>query len=198
MVFRLIDGRFLTALATAGFMLAVTGCQSGGSGGFFSPPAPKDPKVVAAEEGKILASELLAYCPNITLRDGTAFFNSYAKGGQDDPAKLVHQSAITDVTRSCTRADGTMTIKVGVAGKVVVGPAGGAGTITMPIRVAVTRGEEVLYSELHKNAVQVTDPSVATQWVFTVPNINIPNPTARDIVIYVGYDEGPAKKPAKQ
>lgn len=197
MVFRLIDGRFLTALATAGFMLAVTGCQSGGSGGFFSPSAPKDPKEIAAEEGKILASELLAYCPNVTLRDGTAFFNSYAKGGQDDPAKLVHQSAITDVTRSCTRADGQMTIKVGVAGKVVVGPAGGAGSVNMPIRIAVIRGEEVLYSQLHKNVVQVSDPSTATQFVFTDANVVIPVPTARDIQIYAGFDEGPAKKKAQ-
>lgn len=198
MVFRLFDGRFLTALATGGFMLAVTGCQSGGSGGLFGPPTPKDPKQVAAEEGKILASELLAYCPGVTLRDGTAFFNSYAKGGQDDPAKLVHQSAITDVTRSCTRADGQMTIKVGVAGKVVVGPAGGAGTVNMPIRIAVIRGTEVLYSQLHKNVVQVTDPSTATQFVFTVPNVVIPIPTARDIQIFAGFDDAPAKKSAKQ
>ena len=197
MVFRLIDGRFMTALATAGFMLAVAGCQSGGSGGLFGPPTPKDPKQVAAEEGKILASELLAYCPNVTLRDGTAFFNSYAKGGQDDPSKLVHQSAITDVTRSCTRADGQMTIKVGVAGKVVVGPAGGTGTVNMPIRIAVTRGGEVLYSQLHKNVVQITDPSTATQFVFTVPNVVIPIPTARDIQVFAGFDDSPEKKPKK-
>ncbi|MGF7008817.1 hypothetical protein [Aminobacter sp. BE322] len=175
-------------------MLIVAACQSGGSSGFFAPPQPKDPKQIAEEEGKILASELLAYCPNVTLRDGTAFFNSYAKGGQDDPAKLTYQSAITDATRNCTRTDTTMSINVGVAGKVVTGPAGGPGTVNMPIRIAVIRGEEVLYSQLHKNAVQVADPSMATQWVFTVPNITIPKPTARDVQIFVGYDEGPQKK----
>ena len=197
MVFRLIDCRFLTALATVGFMLAVTGCQSGGNSSFLS-PTPKDPKQIARDEGKILASELFAYCPNVTLREGTALFNSYAKGGQDGPDKLVYQTAITDVTRSCKYVDGQMTIKVGVAGKVVVGPAGGAGAIIMPIRVAVTRGEEVLYSELHKHAVQVTDLAQATQWLFIVSNITIPNPKAPDIVIYVGYDEGPAKQAAKK
>ncbi|MEJ6781241.1 hypothetical protein [Aminobacter sp. Piv2-1] len=176
-------------------MLIVAACQSGGSGGgFFAPPQPKDPKQIAEEEGKILASELLAYCPNVTLRDGTAFFNSYAKGGQDDPAKLTYQSAITDATRNCTRTDTTMSINVGVAGKVVTGPAGGPGTVNMPIRIAVIRGEEVLYSQLHKNAVQVADTSMATQWVFTIPNITIPKPTARDVQIFVGYDEGPQKK----
>lgn len=195
MLFRKIDSRFMATLATSSFMLIVAACQSGGSGGgFFAPPQPKDPKQIAEEEGKILASELLAYCPNVTLRDGTAFFNSYAKGGQDDPAKLTYQSAITDATRNCTRTDTTMSINVGVAGKVVTGPAGGPGTVNMPIRIAVIRGEEVLYSQLHKNAVQVTDTSTATQWVFTVPNITIPKPTARDVQIFVGYDEGPQKK----
>lgn len=194
MLFRKIDGRFMATLATSSFMLIVAACQSGGSGGFFAPPQPKDPKQIAEEEGKILASELLAYCPNVTLRDGTAFFNSYAKGGQDDPAKLTYQSAITDATRNCTRTDTTMSINVGVAGKVVTGPAGGPGTVNMPIRIAVIRGEEVLYSQLHKNAVQVADTSMATQWVFTIPNITIPKPTARDVQIFVGYDEGPQKK----
>lgn len=193
MVFRKIDGRFLAALATSCVMLAVTGCQSGGSGGAVGSSAPQDPKQIAAEEGKILASDLLAYCPNVVLRDGTAFFNNYAKGGQDDAAKLLHQSAITDVTRSCTRADGQMTIKVGVAGKVVVGPAGGAGTVNMPIRVAVVRNGEVLYSQLHKNVVQVTDPSTATQFVFTDANVVIPVPSARDVQIFAGFDEGPQK-----
>lgn len=197
MVFRKIDGRFLAALATSCFMLAVTGCQSGGAGGLLGPKAPKDPQQIAAEEGKILASELLAYCPGVTLRDGTAFYNSYAKGGQDDPSKLMYQSAITDTTRSCTRADGQMTIKVGVAGKVVTGPAGGPGTVNMPIRIVVLRGSEVLYTQLHKNVVQVTDPSTATQFVFTDQNVVIPVPTARDIQIFAGFDEGPAKKKAK-
>lgn len=197
MVFRKIDGRFLAALASSCFMLAVTGCQSGGAGGLFSPAAPKDPQQIAAEEGKILASELLAYCPGVTLRDGTAFFNSYAKGGQDDPSKLMYQSAITDTTRSCTRADGQMTIKVGVAGKVVTGPAGGPGTVNMPIRIVVVRGGEVLYTQLHKNVVQVTDPSTATQFVFTDPSVVIPVPTARDVQIFAGFDEGPAKKKAR-
>ncbi len=196
MWFRKIDGRFMATLATSGFMLIVAGCQSGGGGGLFGPPQPKDPKQIAEEEGKILASELLAYCPNITLRDGTAFFNSYAKGGQDDPAKLTYQSSITDATRNCTRTDTTMSINVGVAGKVVPGPVGGTGNVSLPIRVAVVRGDEVLYSQLHKNAVQVTDASAATQWVFTIPNITIPKPTARDIQIFVGYDEGPQKKKA--
>ncbi|MGO4836962.1 hypothetical protein AB4144_32425, partial [Rhizobiaceae sp. 2RAB30] len=61
---------------------------------------------------------------------------SYAKGGQDDPTKLAYQAAMTDVTRSCTRANGMMTINVAAAGKIITGPAGAPGAVTMPIRIA--------------------------------------------------------------
>jgi hypothetical protein len=181
------DCRFFTGFALAGLMLAAAGCQSGDkalAGGDAKPP-----------EGKVLESELRAYCPMITLREGTAFFNTYEKGAQDDPAKIIHQASISDVTRSCTRANGMLTMNVAVAGRVVPGPAGSAGTVTMPIRVAVVRGEEVLYSQLHKHQVKVGNES--TQWLFNDPNVSIPIPSTQDIQIFAGYDEGPPKKQAE-
>lgn len=218
MAFHTLNGRFVAGLALTGFMLTVAGCQSGGSGvlGFgktdTTPPPPPDPKV--------LASQLQAYCPKVTLRDGTAYFNTYAKGSQkpkkkaaqdaeaaaleagsdqqDDSAKIIYQASITDVTRDCIRANGSLTMKIAVAGKVVPGPMFSPGTITMPIRIAVMHGTEVLYSQLHQHKVQVTNPSSATQFVFTDSNVVVPEPTARDYQAYAGYDEGPAKKTDKK
>jgi hypothetical protein len=179
------DIRFLTGLALAGFMLFAAGCQSNSknalnAGGNAEPP-----------EGKILQSELRAYCPPITLREGTTVYTAYAKGADGDPTKLVHQASITDVTRNCKRSGGMMTINVGVAGRVVPGPAGKAGTVTMPIRVAVVRGEEVLYSQLFKH--QATVGSQATQFMVTDTNITIPVPSERNVQIFAGYDEGPSR-----
>ena len=143
--------------------------------------------------GKILQSELRAYCPGVTVRQGTAAYTSYAKGGDGDSSKVVYQASISDATRSCTRADGTMTIKVAAAGRIVPGPLAKAGTVTVPIRVAVTLGDEVLYSQLHKYQVEVSDTKTATQFVFSDPNVNIPIPPDRQGRVYVGYDEGPKK-----
>jgi hypothetical protein len=203
MVFRSFNGRFLAGVALSGFMLAVAGCQSGdksvlGVGG----------DQQAKVDTRIKASELLAYCPAVTLRDGTAYFNTYAKGGkkakqadpeaaadeQDASADIVYQAAITDVTRDCSRNAGTLTMRVAVAGKVVPGPKGSAGTINMPIRVVVVHGTDVLYSQLHQHKVQVSDMSTATQFLFTDANVVIPEPTARDYQVYAGYDEGPPAK----
>ncbi len=178
--FRLVKGRSLAGLAVSGLMIAVAGCQSGQSGS-------------TAAQPKVLASELQAYCPRVTLREGTAYFNTYAKGGQDDPGKLVYQASISDVTRSCSRADGTMTLNVAAAGRVVPGPAGVPGSVNMPIRVAVVRGDELLYSKLHTVQVAMPDSSAA-QFVFNDPNVTFPLPTEANVQVFVGYDEGPPAK----
>jgi hypothetical protein len=177
--------RVFSGFALAGFILAAAGCQSSDSVlnvGADAPPPPQE---------KVLESDLRAYCPPIVLREGTAFFRTYAKGAKDDPAKLVYQASISDVTRSCTRSAGTMTITAAAAGRVITGPAGVPGTITMPIRVVVVKGDSVLYSQLHKYQVAVGAGSGATQFVFNDPNVVIPIPEPGTIQVFVGYDEGP-------
>ncbi len=213
MGFNSFNRRFVAGLALTGFMLAAAGCQSSDNGilnlGFgkkdpTAPPPPADPK--------ILASQLRAYCPRVTVRDGTAFFSTYAKAAptpkkkkgaaaqdtppvpdatapQDDSANIIYQASVTDLTRDCSNANGSLNMKIAVAGKIVPGPKFTPGTITMPIRVAVMHGTDVLYSQLHQYQVQVTDPSVATQFVFTDQNVVVPEPTAQDYQAYAGFDE---------
>ncbi|HEY4193012.1 MAG TPA: hypothetical protein VGM46_10240 [Mesorhizobium sp.] len=196
-------------------MLAVAGCQSGdkgvlGIGGGGSQQA-------KVEDTRVKASDLMAYCPTITLRDGTAYFNTYANGAkkkvkkaddaeadaapaadaEDQSANIVYQAAITDVTRDCARNAGTLTMNVAVAGKVVPGPKATAGSITMPIRIAVLEGSQVIYSQLHQYKLQVTDMSAATQFVFSDPNVSVPEPSSKNYQVFAGYDEGPPAKKKK-
>ncbi|GAA5540200.1 hypothetical protein D8666_09485 [Ochrobactrum soli] len=167
-------------------LAALAGCTTSGS---------EKPGDMAAEGPKrISASELRAYCPTVTLRDGTAFFSTYAKGGDKDPAQVVYQASLTDVTRSCQYGDGNITIDVAAAGKVVPGPKYKSGTITMPVRVAVRQGDQVVYSKLHKQAVTITNGDTATQFVFNDKGISLPMPDKQNIQIFVGFDEGPNPK----
>lgn len=140
----------------------------------------------------ITSEELRGYCPRVSLQSGTAFYNSYERGGEGDPEKIVYQASIADLTRSCAYGAGTMTVTVAAAGKVVPGPVAKDGTVTLPIRVALVRGEEVLYSQLHQYQVQIAATSPATQFIFTDPNATIPTPDAANVQVLVGFDEGPA------
>jgi hypothetical protein len=192
MEFRLTYRRFLPGLLLSGFMLAAAGCQSGDSKSTTLDTASADTAQPA--EDKVKESDLQGFCPRVSLRDGTAYFTSYAKGGQDDPSKLIYQAAITDVTRGCRRENGMINITVAVAGKIVPGPVGKPGTVTMPIRIVALQDNKVAYSQLHKHQVQMTDTSAATQFVFNDPNLSLPDTGKKDIQIYAGYDEGPPKK----
>lgn len=194
MLRRSIHGRFLAALALAGFVLGVAGCQGGGAGNILNLGG--GAKKEQPDTGKVLASDLLGYCPKVTLKADTGSFNKYIKGGEDDPAKLAYQASIGDVTRSCNRAGGMLNMNVAVAGRVVPGPAVVAGTINMPIRIAVVRGGEVLYSQLHDY--QVTVGTDATQFVFNDPNVSVPIPAERSLQVFAGFDAGPTKKKAAE
>lgn len=183
--------RFLLGFGLSGFILAVAGCQASDT---TSKVADVNSGQLQPPSARIQESDLRAYCPGVTLRDGTAVIRSYAKGGQDDPQKLSYQASISDATRSCSRTDTQMTINVAAAGRVVPGPAGIGGAVTLPIRVVVVKGEEVLYSQLHKYQVNITNPSSANQYVFNDANVVIPLPEPGSIQVFVGYDEGPPAK----
>jgi len=180
--------RLLTVFSACGLVLGVAGCQSG-SGGKLLNLGAKEEK---PDGGKILASDLLGYCPKVTLKADTGYFNRYTKGGEDDPAKLAYQASIGDVTRSCSRADGVLTMNIAVAGRVVPGPASVVGAVNLPIRVAVIRGDEVLYSQLHNY--QVSVGAGVTQFVFNDPNVSVPIPAERSLQVFAGFDAGALTK----
>lgn len=168
--------------------LLLAGCQSG------SGVDALDLNNQRSEE-PVNLSELRMYCPAIQLREGTAYFNTYERGGEDDPSRIVYQASIADVTRRCSNANGMLNINVGVAGRIVPGPKGKAGAITMPIRVVVVAGSEVVYSQLFKHPVSIDDTIGATQFVFTDPSIQVPMPSSQNMLIFAGYDEGPYDTP---
>lgn len=149
------------------------------------------PTKATSGEKRISETELRAYCPSVSLRDGTAFFNTYEKGGDKDPERVIYQAALTDTTRSCQYGNGTLTMDIAGAGKVVPGPKYKTGTIVMPIRVAIRQGDQVVYSKLHKQRVSITNPDTATQFVFNDKGVTIPMPDKQNVQIFIGFDEGP-------
>ncbi|MCX7322469.1 MAG: hypothetical protein NT113_24365, partial [Hyphomicrobiales bacterium] len=63
-------------------------------------------------------------CPMVSIRPGAA---TYAVGAQGKPAAgndLAYQATITRTARSCDLANGQVSVKIGIQGRVIVGPAG--------------------------------------------------------------------------
>ena len=190
-----VSGRFLhKGLAALAALAALSACTSSDSGSVLDL---KSSKVEKAHSEQILQSELTGFCPQVTLREGTAYFTTYEKGGDGDASRAIYQASITETTRACTRPNGMLAMNIAVAGRVVPGPKANGATVTMPIRVAITEGEAVLYSQLHQFQVTIVPGQAATQFVFNDPNAAIPLASAKTVTIYVGFDEGPPKPKKK-
>ncbi len=130
------------------------------------------------------------YCPDIRVREGTEVLRRYERGQEEASSAVVWQASIGDTARECLYdTQGNLTLRIGVSGRVIAGPKGGAGEINLPLRIAVVKyQEEVFYSELKKLAINIP-PSNST--VFrNVYEVTVPSPGRdRDYLIYIGFDE---------
>ena len=75
------------------------------------------------------------------VRTGAATLMIGSKPGEGEPSALDlrYQGSIVRTARECHVNAGVMTMKVGVEGRVVTGPAGGPGDVDVPLRLAVVQ-----------------------------------------------------------
>ena len=194
----------LFAVAVVGSLAAACASTSGGSsspasstGGLFGGDDPNKNVVTVASES---ADTLPGYCPPLEIRPGTESVVIYERNHENDPNFVRFQGSITQTAREChTIGADTLTIKVGIAGRLTAGPKGGPGRFTLPLRIAVIKqhGGSVFYSEVSKVELAITPPEFAADFTHVVDNISFQvTPGDRDLIVYVGYDEGkPKPKP---
>ncbi len=137
------------------------------------------------------AKKINGYCPTVSILGDTNVYQSFAKGGEGQANKLIHQANITQTARECTDMGAEMYIKVGVAGRVLGGPASvNKDKAELPLRVVVKQKDSVLYSQLHKVPVMLAPPDRSGMFAKVVEGIAIPMPRERDVQILVGFDSG--------
>lgn len=139
-------------------------------------------------------------CPGATIRQGAS---AWAQSDGPGPTNVRYQANIVQIARECAVLGSTMTIKVGIEGRLIVGPKGAPGTVTVPMRVAlVQEGPQPRPIVSKFYAVQVSVPQGATQVPFTQveDDLTFPLPADKNLdkyVIYVGFDPQGAPPPAK-
>ena len=194
--------RALLALAALlGPALSLGGCGSSGSGGtdilgsFSSGSTADKPAAGGNNLAAIAAND--TPCPEMQIRNGASTLVVSGTPGEGEPSPLDvrYQGSIVRLARECHLNAGLLTIKVGIEGRVVTGPAGIPGTVNVPLRIAVVDGgvqEKTIVS--HFATIPVTVNNAVDNVVFTHvdPDLSFPapNPVGRadSYVIYVGFD----------
>lgn len=159
-----------------------------GGGSSAPPPAPGQP-----------AAEI--ECPGVDIRQGASTLSITAPGSEATAMTTRYQVSIGQTARECAALGGVMTMKVGVEGRVLLGPAGGPGRVDIPLRVAVVQegtNPKAIVSKMARLAVDIQPGQTAVPFVHVEQDLTFPMPNAavlNSYVVYVGFD--PSAAPAK-
>ena len=188
--------RCLPAAAVVALGIAMSGCSSS-----LSTPAPSfsaflnnaSAAATPAAATTPSATDDIT-CPDVSIRAGASTL-SVSGGNSDDSAmNLRYQVGIAETARECKLVGNNVTMKVGLEGRVVLGPAGGPGQIDVPIRLAVVHegpSPKTIVTKLNRVAVSVPDGSSNVRFTMIEDQVSFPMPRGGVIdeyIVYVGFD----------
>jgi hypothetical protein len=198
---RLLLIRVKKSVLFAAAFLGLAGC-GGHLGNFDAPEAGGGSKVLANLLGFKSNDAPAApgtqvrhiFCPEVLILEGTAASRAYV-GTPPSSANLRYQYSLTDTARECTLEGDQLAIKIGVAGKVLLGPAGSFGSFNVPVRMAVLgeHNNEPITSKLYHAAVTVAAGATESDFTIVSEPLHVPfiqDHAEDDYTIKVGIDEG--------
>ena len=157
---------------------------------FFSGASAKAPQTVANAQPDV-------NCPPVEVRGGASALTIGPGGDTKASAMMVkYQGEFAREARECAVVGGNMVMKVGVEGRLIVGPAGGPGQVNVPLRIAVVEetpgGTQPIMTKFIVIPVTLAPgagnvPFTHIEEALTFP---LPTPTAQldDYIVYVGFD----------
>jgi hypothetical protein len=188
-------------LGGCGLSTLTSGLGSLGGGGT---KAPEQAKGGVSEERLLTAAkanstdaqstdvgEVSAGCPKFLVWSRDNNLTIYETGRVGDGLAVMHRGEITQTARECEVEGGKVTVKYGFSGRVLLGPRGKTGNVTLPLTVFVTDAKrERITAEKMKVEVAVAVDKPIGYFSF-VKSVTFPVPVgarAGEFEVYVGFE----------
>jgi hypothetical protein len=156
--------------------------------GFFSGASAKAPQAVANAQPDV-------DCPLIDIREGASTLTIPPPNGDNGAMSLKYQGTFVRAARECAVVAGQMVMKIGVEGRVIVGPAGGPGEVNVPLRIAVVdspmAGSKMIVTKLIQIPVTIGSTDDSSTFTHIEEGLTFPLPSSASLdnyVVYIGFD----------
>ncbi len=201
---------FCTGLVVFLALFALSACSLGNlpsiGGGLFGSSQKQEPpkKTAVLSEERLLAaakqdvagegavSTATSLCTKFKIWNSDRFLTVYDVGQYGDGMAVRYRGELTKAARECQFQPGVVHVKYGFAGRVLLGPKGGAGTFNLPLLVhlADKSGNKI---KTEKITVPVTvQPGQSIGYFSLVRRMDIPlkgTESGKNFGIYVGFQK---------
>ena len=157
---------------------------------FFSGATQKGPQPVTNAQPDVS-------CPFLDIRQGasTLTIPPPPPDGANEAMTLKYQGVLVRAARDCAVVNGQMVIRVGIQGRIVVGPAGGPGQVDVPLRIAVvsspTTDAKTIATKLIRIPATIGASDDNTDFSHIEEGLSFPMPPAGELenyIVYIGFD----------
>jgi hypothetical protein len=138
-----------------------------------------------------IGGEVAYGCPrfNVWTRDG--FVTIYEPGKVGDGLAVVHRGEISKTARECQVEQGRVTVKYGFSGRVLLGPKGKTGHVTLPLTVFVAdaKREKILTEHVKVDVDVALDKPIGYFSLVRSISFNVPEGARPgEYELFVGFD----------
>lgn len=157
-------------------------------------PLTKEGMLTAAKADGAMSvgGDLAGGCPRFQVWPRDNHVTIYEPGRAGDGLGVIHRGEITQTARECHVEGNRVTVKYGFSGRVLLGPRGRAGSVTLPVNIFVTDAKRERIQQ-DKATVDVTISSDKPIGYFSaVKTLSFVVPEgarAGEFEIFVGFDQ---------
>jgi hypothetical protein len=135
--------------------------------------------------------EEVLVCPEVETHQDAAYYDVYDPKAPHEDKNVRYQAVINKFARQCDFQPDYFAIKLGFAGRVLVGPAGGPGQVTLPVRAELAgKGDKVVWTKTYKVPVTIP-PNLGSQFFAQVTDDLVYQPRfgdkMEDFRLYIGF-----------
>jgi hypothetical protein len=199
--------------AVAGALLAVVGGLVGGcgmssltsgiGGGLFGSQNKTTADVGSISEDQLLAAaktdgpgsgagfDVAHGCPRFQVWSREGYVTIYEQGRVGDGLAVMHRGEITKTARECQIEPGRVSVKVGFSGRVLLGPKGKTGNVSLPLTVFVSdaKREKIVTDRVKIDVAVTLDKPIGYFSVVRTVSFNVPEGSRpAEYEVYVAFD----------